>query len=183
MRLKARQGFASMPSRRRSACVSSRSTRSKGSENLSHISSRHCRRSEAGVRIRTRWMRRRRSSSLRISPASTVLPEADVVGDQQVDARHAQRLEQRHELVVLDLHRRRGRDWRSAGARAAPCRPGRGRAWSRVQRAARRSASKSSAGIGSEREGSGSAVGSRRRACRASSSQSSCSSAGSWSSL
>ncbi|OPZ41969.1 MAG: hypothetical protein BWY94_02264 [Actinobacteria bacterium ADurb.BinA094] len=33
------------------------------------------------------------------------LAQSHVVGEQQVDARHAQRLEQRHELVVLDLDR------------------------------------------------------------------------------
>ena len=30
--------------------------------------------------------------------------QADVVGDKEIDAWHAQRLEQRHELIVLDLH-------------------------------------------------------------------------------
>ncbi len=41
MRLNARQGLASIPSRRRSLKVSSRSTMSKVSANFSHISSRH----------------------------------------------------------------------------------------------------------------------------------------------
>ena len=49
-------------------------------------------------------MRRRSSSSVRIDPAFDGLPEPDVVGDQQADARHPERLEQRHELVVLRAH-------------------------------------------------------------------------------
>ena len=74
MRLNDRQGVASIPSRRRRRSVPWRSTTSNCSENFSHSSSRHCRRNEAGVRTRMRWMRRRSNSSVRINPASTVLP-------------------------------------------------------------------------------------------------------------
>ena len=49
------------------------------------------------------------------------LAEADVVGDEQVDPRHAQRLQERHELIALDAHAavERARDRLPPGASVA----------------------------------------------------------------
>ena len=155
MRLKERHGFASMPRRRRRACVSSRSTRSKGRrELLPHLV----------APLKAQRGRRQDQHALDAPPQQEFaqdqagldrLAEADVVGDQQVDARHAQCLEQRHELEVLDLHGAvEGARDRQRG-RAARRRRDRGTAWPRSSARPGASASKSSAGIGSVRDGVG----------------------------
>ena len=104
MRLNERHGFASMPSRRRSRSVSRRSTTSNRSENFSQ-----------SLLPPLPAQRRRREDQDALDAAAEQqfgedqprldgLAEPDVVGDEEADARHAQRLEQRHELVALDAH-------------------------------------------------------------------------------
>ncbi len=163
MRGKVRQGLASSPSRDWRAWVSSRSTRSNERENLSRISCCHCLRSEAGVMTSTRRMRRRRSSSVRMRPASTVLPRP---------TSSASRSETRGIWSALS----RGTSWKSStctapkkgeamGSSAGSAEiseSGRTKGVSALQRVARTRASKSAAGMGGCSPTRGMAVGSSR---------------------
>ena len=71
--------------------------------NLLSISSRHCPTSEAGVRIRMRSAMPRSAYSFSTMPASTVLPEPDLVGQQHPAAVLLQHLADRLDLVPMGL--------------------------------------------------------------------------------
>ena len=104
MRLNERHGFASMPSRRRRRSVSCRSTTSKPERELLP---------ELFLPLPAQRCRGEDQDALDAAPEQKLgenqsrldgLAETDVVGDEEAHARHAQRLEQRDELVALDAY-------------------------------------------------------------------------------
>ena len=88
---------------RRISSSLARSITSRRRPNRSDISTFHCSSSgPAGETMRMRWTSRRAVSSVSTRPAWQVLPRPDAIGQQQPDAAHADRPEDRHKLVGLD---------------------------------------------------------------------------------
>ena len=95
-------GFTEKPRRRRSSPMRSRSMMSKVRPNLLSSSSFHCTSMAGGGEITIKSMRRRSRSSRIDEPGLDGLAEADVVGDQQIDARQPQGLAQGKELIGVE---------------------------------------------------------------------------------
>ena len=101
MRLNDLHGLASMPSFRRWRSVLRRSITSNERENFSQSSSLHWSRRAAGVRTSNPADATAEQQLGEDEPGPDGLAEPHVVGDQEADARHAERLQERDELEVL----------------------------------------------------------------------------------